>query len=58
VSWLDQKPKVVRVFKIDLDKIRNEINLLEEKLDKENAKTEFERKERNAQTPQLDDWHQ
>jgi hypothetical protein len=51
VSWLDQKPKVVRVFKIDLDKIRNEINLLEEKLDKENAKTEFERKERNAQTP-------
>jgi len=39
VSWLDQKSKAVGVFKIDLDKIRNEINLLEKKLDKENAKT-------------------
>jgi len=32
------KGKVVGVFKIDLDKIRNEINLLEEKLDKEKTK--------------------
>ena len=32
------KEKVFRVFKIDLDRMRNEINPLEEKLDKEKAK--------------------
>jgi 2',3'-cyclic-nucleotide 2'-phosphodiesterase (5'-nucleotidase family) len=32
------KGKAVGVFKIDLDKMRNEINLLEEKLDKEKTK--------------------
>jgi len=32
------KEKTVRVFKIDLDKMRNEINLLKDKLDKEKAK--------------------
>jgi len=40
VSWLKQKPKekVVEVFKIDLDNKRNEINVLDKKLDKEKAK--------------------
>lgn len=33
------KGKVVRVFKINLDKMRNEINLLEEKLNKEKTQT-------------------
>jgi len=32
------KGKVVGFFKIDLDKMRNEINLLEKKLDKEKTK--------------------
>jgi len=31
------KGKVIGVFKIDLDKMRDEINLLKEKLDKEKA---------------------
>jgi len=37
---LKQKPKekVVEVFKIDLDNKRNEINVLDKKLDKEKAK--------------------
>jgi hypothetical protein len=41
------KGKVVGVFKTDLDKIRDAINLLEEKLNKENAKAKhFEEKNR------------
>ena len=37
----NSKGKAVGVFKVDLDKIKNEINLLEEKFNKEKVKTTY-----------------
>jgi len=50
------KRKVVGILKIDLDKMRNKINILEEKIDKKKGQDKaFERKERTARASQLDD---